>query len=75
MVVSQDIVKSVSDVRDYRYVKLPNELQTLLVHDPEAEMSAASMYVGVGSLSDPENPNHEGQRFNGMAHFCEHMLF
>jgi secreted Zn-dependent insulinase-like peptidase len=33
------------------------------------------MYVGVGSLSDPENPNKEGEKFNGMAHFCEHMLF
>ena len=68
-------MKSISDGRDYRYVKLPNELQTLLIHDPEAEMSAASMYVGVGSLSDQEVPNHKGQKFNGMAHFCEHMLF
>lgn len=53
-------MKSISDIRDYRYVKLPNELQALLIHDPEAEMSAASMFVGVGSLSDPVNPNKKG---------------
>ena len=75
MIVSQEIVKSISDGRDYRYLKLPNELQTLLIHDPEAEMSAASMFVGVGSLSDPVNPNKKDTKFNGMAHFCEHMLF
>jgi len=45
------------------------------VHDPEADMSAASMFVGVGSLNDPDDPNSKGQKFNGMAHFCEHMLF
>jgi insulysin len=45
------------------------------VHDPGADMSAASMFVGVGSLNDPDDPNNKGQKFNGMAHFCEHMLF
>ena len=33
------------------------------------------MYVGVGSLNDPDDPNHHGKKFNGLAHFCEHMLF
>jgi len=71
----QGIVKSISDNRDYRYVQLTNELQTLLVHDPEADKSAASLYVGVGSLSDPDDPHKKGEKYGGIAHFCEHMLF
>jgi insulysin len=50
-------------------------MNALLVNDPEADMSAASMYVGVGSLSDPDDSSHHGEKFNGLAHFCEHMLF
>jgi insulysin len=32
------------------------------------------MFVQVGSLNDPINPI-DGKRIEGMAHFCEHMLF
>ena len=32
------------------------------------------MFVGVGSLADPEDPK-TGKKIDGMAHFCEHMLF
>ena len=46
----------------------------MLVHDSQAEKAAACMFVGVGSLSDPENPE-TGKKIDGMAHFCEHMLF
>ena len=40
--------------------------------------SAACMFVSVGSLQDPEDPKSEAEpkkKIDGMAHFCEHMLF
>jgi secreted Zn-dependent insulinase-like peptidase len=36
------------------------------------------MFVSAGSLQDPENPlslNFPKDKIEGMAHFCEHMLF
>lgn len=45
-----DIHKSSLDVREYRLLKLSNELLVLLVHDPNADMAAAAMNVGVGAL-------------------------
>ena len=59
---------SFTDKREYRHITLGNELDVLLVHDAETEVSAASLSVGVGSLCDPTN-------LNGLAHFLEHMLF
>lgn len=60
--------KSKSDDRAYRYLKLQNDLQCLLVSDKDVEKSAACLYVNVGSLHDPTH-------INGLAHFLEHMLF
>nr|CEL75368.1 TPA: M16 family peptidase, putative [Toxoplasma gondii VEG] len=57
-----------NDSRNYRYIELPNELRALLVSDPECDEAAASMRVGVGSMSDPP-------KIPGLAHFTEHMLF
>ena len=54
--------------REYRYLKLPNSLQALLISDPTTHKSAASMDVYVGTNNDPEE-------FPGLAHFLEHMLF
>ncbi|WP_043529204.1 insulinase family protein [Litchfieldella xinjiangensis] len=56
------------DDRDYRILTLENGLTTLLVSDPDADKAAASMNVGVGSASNPED-------LAGLAHFLEHMLF
>lgn len=63
-----DIVKSPSDDRQYRALTLSNQLQVLLVSDPETDKAAASMDVYVGNGSDPEGRE-------GLAHFLEHMLF
>lgn len=49
-------------------IKLDNGLECLLVSDPSTDKSAAGISVRVGHLSDPENAQ-------GMAHFCEHLLF
>lgn len=40
-------VKPITDTYQYRSFSLPNELQVLLIHDPETEKAAASMDVSV----------------------------
>ena len=56
------------DDRKYRVMTLNNGLRVLLVSDPNSNISAAAMDVPAGSFNDP--PDYEG-----LAHFCEHMLF
>jgi insulysin len=43
-------------------------MQVLLISDEEADKSAASLDVGIGSSLDPKP-------YFGTAHFLEHMLF
>jgi len=61
-------IKSQSDAKQYRYLTLDNGLKVLLIEDQQAEKSAASLDVFVGS---GQNPEHRP----GLAHFLEHMLF
>ncbi|KAF8743460.1 Peptidase M16, partial [Rhizoctonia solani] len=70
-VFKKDIRKPEVDDRDYRYIKLENDLEALLIHDPSADKSAASLDVEVGHLHDPV------RRFilPLIAHFCEHLSF
>lgn len=63
-----DVVTSTLDTKQYQAIILPNQLRVLLVSDNETDESSAAMDVAVGSFSNP----HE---FQGLAHFCEHMLF
>ena len=65
---SVEIVKAKVDKRCYKYLKLDNGIQCMLIHDPEADMSAASLDVKVGAALDPKD-------YMGTAHFLEHMLF
>ena len=65
---SDDIEKPEMDTRSYRWLRLSNEMQVLLVHDAECDNASAAMEVGIGSASDPES-------IPGLAHFLEHMLF
>jgi hypothetical protein len=51
-----------NDDRGYRYVRLTNGLECVLISDTMCDVTAAAMDVGVGSLADPEN-------FQGCAHF------
>ena len=64
-----DIEKPLLDDRQYRYLKLKNELRVLVISDPHADKSAASLDVNVGSFADKE------YNISGLAHFCEHLLF
>jgi insulysin len=52
----------------YRIVELPNRLRAVLVSDPDTDKAAAALDVRVGSMLDPPG-------LEGLAHFCEHMLF
>lgn len=48
--------------RPHKYLTLPNGLEVILVSDEKADKAAASMDVGVGHLSDPDD-------LPGCAHF------
>ena len=63
-----DIKKSETDDRSYRFLELSNGLKIVLVSDLGADKSAASMTVYRGSYQDPVGRE-------GLAHFLEHMLF
>lgn len=62
------VLRSPNDERQYRYFQLDNKMKVLLVSDPKAEKSAASLNVHVGSFQNPSARE-------GLAHFLEHMLF
>ena len=58
-----------ADRRLYRAFTLQkNDIQVLLISDPELDRSGAAVDVGVGYFSDPVD-------YPGLAHFLEHMLF
>lgn len=61
-------VKSPNDDNEYRFITLENQLQVLLVSDPDTKKAAAALDVQVGSGDNP--PGRAG-----LAHFLEHMLF
>ncbi|CAG8518542.1 18063_t:CDS:10, partial [Racocetra fulgida] len=44
----------------YRLIRLSNELEALLIHDPTTDKSSASLDVCVGNLSDPFLSKHSG---------------
>lgn len=67
VVSDTSVLKSKQDDREYSVVTLSNDLRVLLISDSETNISSAAMDVAVGSFSDGD---HEG-----LAHFCEHMLF
>ncbi len=56
------VIKSQSDSRLYKAIKLNNDLQCLIISDKDARKSSAALSVAVGSLKDPI----EAQ---GLAHY------
>jgi hypothetical protein len=66
--VTDDLEKPALDDRSYRVITLNNNLEALLVHDPETDKASASLNVNVGSFSDEAD-------MPGMAHAVEHALF
>lgn len=65
---TKPLQKPDNDERDYRLIRLANQLEVLLICDPETDRASAALDVHVGSFSDPKN-------LQGLAHFCEHLLF
>ena len=43
------------DDRSYRSIKLPNQLEVFLVHEPDADKASAAMDVNVGNFSDKKD--------------------
>ena len=56
------------DKRTYRSILLPNNLQILLVSDPQTDVEAAAVHIKAGHFDDPTHRP-------GLAHFHEHMIF
>ncbi|KAK4511212.1 uncharacterized protein ATC70_012426 [Mucor velutinosus] len=65
---TKPLEKPANDDREYRLIRLLNQLEVLIISDPQTDRASAALDVHVGSLSDPEN-------LQGLAHFCEHLLF
>jgi insulysin len=61
-------LQSPNDDHHYRLLTLDNDLQVLLISDPDTQKAAAAMDVQVGSGDSP--PGRAG-----LPHFLEHMLF
>ena len=62
-----EICKPLTDQSEYRVITLNNSLRVLLISNNETTTSAAAVDVYVGSFYDGD--------IEGLAHFCEHMLF
>jgi insulysin len=54
------------DDRDYRVIRLANQLEVLLVHDPETDKASAAMDVNVGNFSDEDD-------MPGLSHAVSHI--
>jgi insulysin len=65
-VVTEALEVSLLDNRAYRVIRLPNGLEALLVHDPDADVASASLDLGIGSFSDDPD-------MLGIAHAIEHV--
>jgi len=69
MNTESNITQSSNDDRKYKYLKLDNELEVLLIQDTKTTFSCASLCVAVGSYHE------KSVGIPGLAHFLEHMLF
>lgn len=63
-----EFIKPDLDKRQYRAIKLPNNLDVLLVSDINTDIEAAAVHIKAGHFNDPDDRK-------GLAHFNEHMLF
>ena len=52
-VFTEPIEKPAQDTRSYRLLRLQNGLEAMLIHDKDADISAAALDVAVGHLNDP----------------------
>ena len=64
----RNIIKPKIDKLDYGFKILSNGLKVLLISDPDTNKSSAALGVNIGYLVDKKDAQ-------GLAHFCEHLLF
>ncbi len=64
---TDEIIKPITDSREYFTFTLKNGIKVLVVSDKNNEKSAASLTVGVGASSDPIE-------YPGLAHFTGNKL-
>ncbi|CUV05367.1 unnamed protein product [Cryptosporidium hominis] len=64
----EKFTKSATSNKQFRYIKLKNELEVFLVSQNDTKVSSASIIVKVGSYMEPDS-------FPGLAHYLEHLLF
>jgi len=65
---SRIVIAPLNDHSSYKVLMLPNQLRVVLISYPNATEAAAAMNINAGSFNDPIE-------VDGLAHFCEHMLF
>ncbi|KAJ9639866.1 metalloprotease [Coniosporium tulheliwenetii] len=66
--LADELERPALDNRLYRVIRLPNQLEALLIHDPDTDKVSAALDVNTGSFSDADD-------MPGMAHAVEHLLF
>lgn len=66
-VLADTINKSDRDDRQYQVIQLDNGMKVLLISDPKAVKSLASLSLSAGSWQDPVSQQ-------GLAHYTEHMV-
>lgn len=66
--VENAVIKPEIDSRTYRYFDLPNGMKVMVISDLDSSSASASVTVKVGSFEDTKE-------MQGLAHFCEHMVF
>ncbi|ODH25167.1 hypothetical protein ACO22_05257 [Paracoccidioides brasiliensis] len=66
--IAENLEKPVVYDRLYCVIRLPNELDAFLVHDPNSDKASASVNINVGNFSDDDD-------LPGIAHAVEHALF
>ncbi|WP_392561634.1 pitrilysin [Orbus sturtevantii] len=66
-ILTDSINKSERDKRQYQVIRLDNNMKVLLISDPKAAKSLASLAIPIGSLYDPKSQQ-------GLAHYAEHMV-
>jgi insulysin len=67
-ILDSEMEKPELDTRSYRVIRLANQLEALLISDPETDKASAALDVNVGYFNDPEE-------IPGLAHALEHLLF
>ena len=67
-VIADALEKPELDERSYRVIRLPNQLEAVLIHDPKTDKASAAIDVNVGSFKNAKD-------LPGLAHAVEHLLF